>query len=198
MSQFTRSSSRGLLSIAGILGMLLASGTGALALAARPKSQAPRDQAHYEAWLTQEVRHRLVMLPYLTLFDNLEYRVEGTTVVLTGQVVNPSLKPDAERTVKGIEGVTKVVNQIQVLPPSPMDNQIRRAEYRAIYGFAGLWKYAMGALPPLHIVVDNGHVTLDGIVDSEADKNLIELRAKTVPNVFSVTNDLQVASSSGK
>jgi hyperosmotically inducible periplasmic protein len=198
MSQFTRSGSRGVLSIVAVLAMLLASGTAALAFAAGSKSQAPRDQAHYEVWLTQEVRHRLVMLPYLTLFDNLEYRVEGTTVVLTGQVVNPSLKPDAERTVKGLEGVTKVVNQIQVLPPSPMDNQIRRAEYRAIYGFAGLWKYAMGALPPLHIVVDNGHVTLDGIVDSEADKNLIELRAKTVPNVFSVTNNLQVASSSGK
>jgi hyperosmotically inducible protein len=178
--------------------MTLATWASAAAVSAATTAQAPRGQAQYETWLTQEVRHHLVMLPYLTLFDNLEYRVDGTTVTLIGQVVDPSLKPDAERTVKGIEGVTKVINQIQVLPPSPMDSQIRREEYRAIYGFADLWKYAMGALPPVHIVVDNGRVTLYGIVDSQADKNLIELRAKTVPNIFSVTNDLQVASQGGK
>jgi hyperosmotically inducible periplasmic protein len=192
MFRFIRSRSRDFLSIMAVLA--LTAGSAGVALAASGH-QAPRDQAHYEAYLKQEVRHRLVMLPYLTLFDNLQYRIDGTTVVLEGQVVNPSLKPDAERTVKGIEGVTSVVNNIKVLPPSSFDWQIRRAEYRSIYGFAGLWKYAMGALPPVHIVVDNGHVTLDGIVDSEADKNLIELRAKAVPNVFSVTNNLQVASS---
>jgi hyperosmotically inducible periplasmic protein len=184
--------------VAVALGMVFATVTGAAAARAARTAQAPRDQARYEAWLTQEVRHRLVMLPYLTLFDNLEYRVDGTSVTLMGQVVDPSLKPDAERTVKGIEGVTKVINQIQVLPPSGIDWQIRREEYRAIYGFADLWKYAMGALPPVHIVVDNGHVTLYGIVDSQADKNLIELRAKTVPSVFSVKNDLQVADQGGK
>jgi len=192
MSRFTRSRSRDLLAVLAVVGLLFVSG--GRALAAMPNSQAPRDQAHYEAWLQNQVRHELVMLPWLTLFDNLEYKVDGTTVILSGQVTRPSLKADAERTVKRIEGVTKVVNNIQVLPPSSMDQQIRRAEYRAIYGFAGLWKYAMGALPPVHIVVDNGHVTLDGVVDSEADKNLIGLRAKTVPNVFSVTNNLQVAS----
>lgn len=193
MIRFTRSSSRSLVTVVATLGLLFASA--ALALAAMPRHQAPRDQAHYQLWLTQEVRHRLVMLPYLTLFDNLKYRVDGTTVTLSGQVVNPSLKPDAARTVKGIEGVTSVVNDIRVLPPSSMDDQIRRAEYRAIYGYAGLWKYAMGALPPVHIVVDSGHVTLDGIVDNQSDRNLIEIRAKTVPNVFSVTNKLEVASS---
>lgn len=191
MSGLARSTSRAFLTIAAVLGLLA---SGSAALAATP-SQAPRDQAHYQTWLKQEVRHRLVMVPYLTLFDNLQYQVNGTEVTLSGQVVRPSLKDDAGRTVKGIEGVTKVDNQIKVLPPSNMDNQIRRAEYRAIYGFAGLWKYAMGALPPVHIVVDSGRVTLEGIVDSEADKNLIGLRAKTVPNVFSVTNNLQVASS---
>jgi osmotically-inducible protein OsmY len=178
--------------MAAVLGMILSS-AGA-ASAATAGSQAPRDQAHYEAWLKNEVRHRLVMLPWLTLFDNIEYKVDGTTVVLSGEVVRPSLKPDAGRTVQRIEGVTKVINQIKVLPPSNMDDQIRRAEYRAIYGFAGLWKYAMGALPPVHIVVENGRVTLYGVVDNEGDKNLIGLRAKAVPNVFSVTNDLQVAS----
>ena len=172
---------------------LFAASAGSL-FAAASKNQAPRDPQHYEEWLKQEVRHRLVMLPWLSIFDNLEYKVEGSKVTLMGQVVRPVLKDDAARTVKSIEGVTEVVNQIQVLPPSPMDDGIRRAEYRAIYGFADLWKYAMGALPPVHIVVDNGRVTLYGVVDSEADKNLIGLRANTVPGVFSVTNNLIVES----
>lgn len=190
MSSFTRSRSHGLVRVA----VILMASAGSL-LAATSKNQATRDPAHYEAWLTKEARHQLVMLPWLTIFDNLEYKVEGTKVVLLGQVVRPVLKDDAGRAVKGIEGVTEVDNQIQVLPPSEMDWQIRRAEYRAIYGFAGLWKYAMGALPPVHIVVDNSRVTLYGVVDSEADKNLIELRAKTVPDVFSVTDNLEVAPS---
>ena len=190
MLQLDHSRSRRLLAFAVVLAMTLT--LGGAALAATP-NQAPRDQAHYQAWLKQEVRHRLVMLPYLTLFDNLEYKIDGTTVTLMGYVVNPTLKTDAERTVKGIEGVTNVNNEIKVLPPSSMDDQIRRAEYRSIYGYAGLWKYAMGALPPVHIIVDMGHVSLYGIVDSQADKDLIGLRAKTVPNVFSVQNDLQVA-----
>lgn len=190
MSRFS-SSSRTLSVLAALLGVLLALSSGAFA--ATSTKQAPRDPAHYEAWLQKEVRHQLVMLPYLTLFDNLEYRVEGSKIILSGQVVRPSLKDDAARVVKGIEGVTDVENQIQVLPPSPMDDRIRRAEYRAIYGFADLWKYAMGALPPVHIVVDNGRVTLDGVVDNDSDKNLIGTRANTVPGVFSVTNNLQVA-----
>jgi hyperosmotically inducible periplasmic protein len=197
MSLSIRSTSPALLVASLALGMALASGGSAIAAGAA-KEQAPRNQANYEAWLSQEVRHQLVMLPYLTLFDNLEYRVDGSTVTLMGQVVNPALKSDAASAVKHIEGVTKVVNHIEVLPPSPMDAQIRRAEYRAIYGYADLWRYAMGALPPVHIVVDMGRVTLYGVVDSQSDKNLIELRAKTVPDVFSVTDDLQVASPGGK
>ncbi|HXW55682.1 MAG TPA: BON domain-containing protein [Candidatus Cybelea sp.] len=196
MSRFIRSISRAFLVLALTLGMAWASE--ASARAAARGNQAPRDQANYEAWLTREVRHQLVMLPYLTLFDNLEYKVDGTAVTLLGQVVDPSLKPDAANVVKHIEGVTKVVNNIEVLPPSPMDAQIRRAEYRAIYGYADLWRYAMGALPPVHIVVDMGHVTLYGVVDSQSDKNLIELRAKTVPSVFSVTDNLEVANQGGK
>jgi hyperosmotically inducible periplasmic protein len=196
MSGVIHSTSRGFLVLALTLGLTFASVTSARGKDAN--KQAAHGQANYEAWLTQEVRHQLVMLPYLTLFDNLEYRVDGTTVTLMGQVVNPSLKPDAQNVVKKIEGVTKVINQIQVLPPSQMDWQIRRAEYRAIYGYADLWRYAMGALPPVHIVVDTGHVTLYGVVDSQADKNLIDLRAKTVPDVFSVTDDLQVADQGGK
>lgn len=142
--------------------------------------------------IVREVRHELLLLPYYNLFDNLEYKVDGGTVTLMGQVTDPALKMDAERTVKHIKGVTQVVNQIETLPPSPMDDQIRRAEYRAIYGFPTLTKYAWGPIPPIHIIVKNGHVTLYGAVDNEADKNAATIQAKGVPNVFSVTNNLQV------
>jgi hyperosmotically inducible protein len=142
--------------------------------------------------LTREVRHQLVMLPYYSVFDNLAYRVEGNVVTLYGQVVRPTLKSDAENAVKSVEGVERVNNEIQVLPLSPMDDQTRRAEYRAIYGFADLYRYAQQAVASIHIIVDNGKVTLVGVVDSAADKNLAGLRANSVPNVFSVTNDLVV------
>ena len=161
--------------------------------AATSKNQAPRDPAHFQTWLTKEVRHELVMLPWLSVFDNLEYKVEGSKVILMGEVVRPTLKEDAGRVVKGIEGVTEVDNQIKVLPPSPMDDRIRHEEFRSIYGFPALSRYAEGAIPQLHIVVDNGHVTLYGIVDNESDKDMAGLRANTVSGVFSVTNNLQVA-----
>ena len=160
--------------------------------AARDKNQAPRDSANYEAWLTKEVRHQLVMLPWLSVFDNLEYKVEGNNVTLIGQVARPVLKSDAEGAVKGIEGVQSVNNQIEVLPASPFDDQIRRAEFRAIYGFGPLEMYSLRAVPPIHIIVKNGHVTLEGAVATEADKNMVNVRANGVPNVFSVTNNLHV------
>ena len=143
--------------------------------------------------LGDAVRHELVMLPYYSLFDDLGYQVEGSTVILTGDVVRPVLKSDAENTVKRIPGVTNVVNNIKVLPLSPFDNQTRRAVYRAVFGYAGLYRYAMGAQPSIHIIVDNGHVTLKGVVDNEGDKNLAYIRANGVSGVFSVTNELQVA-----
>lgn len=144
----------------------------------------------------QEVRHQLVMLPYYTIFDDLAFRVEGSTVTLLGEVTNPVLKSDAENVVKRVEGVTQVNNQIDVLPPSPMDAQIRRAMFRVIYGDPQIGdRYGHQALPPIHIIVKNGHVKLEGVVGNQADKNLINVRANTVPNVFSVENDLQVASS---
>jgi len=160
--------------------------------AAPRKDQAPRDAEHYEAWLTKEVHHELVMLPWVTIFDNLEYKVEGTKVTLYGQVVQPVLKSDADHTVKSIEGVEAVDNQIEVLPLSPMDDRIRRAEYHAIYGFPALERYAMGALPPIRIVVKNGHVTLEGVVATNGDKEIAGVRANGVSGVFSVTNDLRV------
>ena len=145
--------------------------------------------------LMREVRHQLVMLPYYSVFDNLAYRVEGDKVILQGQVVRPTLKSDAEAVVKSIEGVGSVVNNIQVLPVSAMDDQLRRAVYRAIYGDTVLSRYGFQAVASIHIIVNNGNVTLEGVVDNESDRNLAGLRANEVPNVFSVKNNLQVKSS---
>ena len=142
--------------------------------------------------IKKEVRHELLMLPYLGVFDNLAYKVDGYNVTLIGQVTRPTLKSDAENVVKKIEGVEKVDNQIEVLPPSPMDDQIRRRLYRAIYGFPSLQKYSMGVQQPIRIIVKGGNVSLEGIVDNEADKNTAGIRAKTVSGVFGVTNNLQV------
>jgi hyperosmotically inducible protein len=156
--------------------------------------RSPMPGARNEDRIAKEVRHELVMLPYYGVFDNLAFRVNGSTVTLLGQVRLPALKNDAGNVVKRIEGVERVDNQIQVLPLSPMDDGIRRAEFRAIYSEPALEKYAFGAVPPIHIIVDNGRVTLEGVVDSEADKNLVGLRANGVPGVFSVTNNLRVES----
>ncbi len=143
--------------------------------------------------LEREVRHQLVMLPYYTIFDDLAFHVDGSTVTLVGAVTNPVLKSDAGNVVKGVNGVTEVNNQIKVLPLSPMDWQIRRAEFRAIYGYPQIGdRYGHQALPSIHIIVENGHVTLEGVVANQGDKNLIGIRANTVPNVFSVTNNLRV------
>ncbi len=166
-----------------------------LSLAALSFAQ-DRDQPSAKAQerITREVRHELLMLPYFTVFDNIAYKVDGYTVTLLGQVTRPSLKSDAESAVKHIEGVEKVDNQIEVLPPSGMDDGLRRRLYRTIYGYPALEKYAMGVQRQIHIVVKNGHVTLEGVVDSEADKNIIGIRANGVPDVFSVTNNLRVDS----
>ena len=142
--------------------------------------------------ITREVRHELVMLPYYGVFDNLTYRVDGTAVTLMGQVTKPTLKSDAGNVVKGIEGVERVDNKIQVLPLSSMDDGLRLAEYRAIYGTPGLDRYAMQAVPPIHIIVDNGKVTLEGVVATQADKDTAGIRANTVNGVFSVTNNLRL------
>jgi len=147
------------------------------------------------ARISREVMHELLMLPYYSVFDNLEYKVEGSRVTLLGQVTNPVVKSDAESSVRHIEGVESVTNNIEVLPLSPMDNRIRHQLYRAVYGFGGLSKYSWGAVPSIHFIVKNGHVTLAGVVDNQNDKNMAGIRANSVPGVFSVTNDLRVASS---
>lgn len=149
----------------------------------------PRDESD----IAREVRHQLVTLPYYGVFDDLAFRVQGSTVTLLGQVTNPVLKTDAETSVKGIKGVTSVVNNIEVLPLSPMDRQIRVAVYRAIYGDPQLADlYGFRAVPSIHIIVKNGDVTLEGVVANQMDKNVCGIRANSVPGVFHVTNNLNV------
>ena len=148
--------------------------------------------------LVREVRHELIMLPYYGVFDNLSFRIEGRTVILDGQVVQPVVRKDAENSVKHIEGVEKVVNNIEVLPASPMDDRIRRDAYRSIYSYGPLFKYGGMAVPPIHIIVRNGRITLEGVVDSEADKSIAGMRANQVPGTFQITNNLRVVPSSGK
>jgi len=141
----------------------------------------------------KEVRHELVMLPYYGVFDNLSYKVDPDgTVTLFGQVVRPTLKSDAENAVKHIEGVEKVVNNIEVLPVSGNDDRIRRATYRAIYGNEALSEYQLRAVPPIHIIVKNGNITLEGVVGRQMDKQIAGIQANSVPGAFSVTNNLVV------
>lgn len=177
-------------SILFVLLLQLTLGT-ALALATQDANShsGPRDSS---AFLTREVRHELTMVPWYSVFDILQYKIDGNNVTLLGAVNNPTVKTDAENAVKRIEGVEKVDDQIEVLPPSPMDDQIRRAEYRAIYGQGTLSRYGLGSLQAIHIIVKGGHVTLEGEVDNETDKNTAGIYAKGVSNVFSVNNNLVV------
>jgi hyperosmotically inducible periplasmic protein len=142
--------------------------------------------------IEREVRHELVMLPYYGVFDNLAFQVDGATLTLLGQVTRPALKSDAERVVMDIEGIERVVNKIEVLPLSPADDRIRLEVYRAVYGNSSLNRYALQAVPPIHMVVKNGHVTLEGVVSQVGDKDLANLQANGVSGVFSVTDNLVV------
>ena len=143
--------------------------------------------------MADKVRHELLMLPYFGVFDNINYSIEGSnTVVLSGQVVRPILKSDAEATVKRIQGVSKVENNIEVLPISPFDDSIRIRTYRAIFSRPGFEKYVDRAIPPIRIIVKNGHVTLEGYVGNQFDKTQAELAARSVSGVFSVTDELKI------
>ncbi|HKF54758.1 MAG TPA: BON domain-containing protein [Blastocatellia bacterium] len=144
--------------------------------------------------LEQKVRKELVTLPYYGVFDNLAFKVEGDTVTLSGQVVRPTTRSDAAARVAKIAGVDRVVNNIEVLPLSSFDDSIRIRTYRAVFSRGGLYRYAQGANPSVHIIVDNGHVTLEGAVSNKMDSQLAYMAASGVPGVFSVTNNLRVAS----
>ena len=174
-----------------LLAVVLAIGVAILPLPVRgQQGQVPQKAVER---IQKEVRHEILMLPYLTVFDNLGYKVDGYDVTLVGQVTKPSLKSDAESAVKRIEGVEKIDNQIEVLPVSPTDDRIRQSLYRAIYNYPPLQRYGLPVFKPIRLMVKNGHVTLEGVVDSMADKNLAGLRANEVPGVFSVKNNLVVA-----
>ncbi|HWC16890.1 MAG TPA: BON domain-containing protein [Terriglobales bacterium] len=176
-----------------LCGMTFAQSSNNSQLAIRPST--PNADAQR---ISREVRHELVMLPYYSIFDDLEYAVNGDTVTLLGAVTNPTLKSDAENVVKKIEGVNKINNQIKVLPPSPMDDQIRLRVARAVSNQGGLYRYFMGAVGSIHIIVENGHVTLKGVVDNQADDTQAKLAANQVPGVFSVDDQLQVVNSKQK
>jgi hyperosmotically inducible protein len=166
--------------------LLLALGTFAWA----QKSGQVSDRA--QSRIAKEVRHELVTLPFYSVFDDLAYKVDGSNVTLYGAVVRPTLKGDAERVVKKVEGVENVTNNIEVLPVSPNDDRIRRDVYRAIYSQPGLDLYSLRAVPTIHIIVKNGNVTLTGAVGNQADKDRAGIAANGVSGVFSVKNELAV------
>jgi hyperosmotically inducible periplasmic protein len=159
----------------------------AVALAKNPP-RSPQSSAQ----ITRQVRHELVTLPYYGVFDNLSYQVSGSTVTLYGQVTHPSTRSEAAARVSRINGVTRVVNNIQVLPLSSFDDSIRRQVYRSVFSTSGLYRYAMGANPSIHIIVNGGRVTLEGVVSSNMDRQLAYMAASRVPGVFSVTNNLRL------
>ena len=150
------------------------------------------DRREGESRIAKEARHEILSLPYFDVFDNIAIRTDGNRVTLMGQVTRPTLKSDAENAIKGIEGVEMVDNQIEVLPLSPLDDRLRISLYRAIYGAVALQRYELPVIKPIRIIVKNGHVTLEGVVDNDADKNLANIRARGVHGAFSVTNNLRV------
>jgi len=172
--------------------LLFASLFAVVTVGAAQDAQRDQPSAKSQERITKEVRHELLMLPYFGVFDYIAYKVDGYNITLLGQVVRPSLKSDAENSIKHVEGVEKVDNQIEVLPPSPMDDRLRVRLFRTIYQYPALQKYELGVQKPIRIIVKNGHVTLEGVVDNEADKNLAGLRANGVSGIFSVTNNLHV------
>src|SRR5712692_4990843 len=143
---------------------------------------------------TERIRKELVKLPYYGVYDNLAFEVKGNDVILYGQAVRPSTRKEAERRIARIEGVDHVINRIQVLPPSSSDDAIRRRIYREVFRTGSLYRYAMGANPSIHIIVNHGHVTLEGVVSSQMDSQLAYTAANQVAGVFSVTNNLRVES----
>src|SRR5262249_30633626 len=166
----------------------------AMAVGATPSPASPPDDTNLR--MSSQIRKAPVTLPYYGVFDNLEYKIEGGTVTLSGQVVRPTTRNDAEHRVARIEGVDRVVNNIEVLPLSSFDDSIRARTYRAVFRSGSLYRYAMGANPSVHIIVDNGRVTLEGVVSTRMDSQLAYMAANGVPGVFHVTNNLRVTKGS--
>lgn len=156
------------------------------------KAQVTQDQ------MVQNIRSALIKLPYYGVYDYLEFSINGRTVTLKGYASRPSLKNDAQAAVKDVKGVEEVVNNVEVLPLSPNDDRIRRTVYNAVYGTPALQRYGIGANPPIHIIVKNGNVRLEGVVSNENDKNIAGMQAQGVGGTFKVKNDLRIESASQK
>lgn len=169
------------------LGLALILGLVALPLAASAAYSQPQLSP-----LESKIRHELVTLPFYSVFDRFAFQVDGSKVILNGEVTRPTLKTSAERVVARIEGVTAVENNIEVLPLSNFDSRIRRGVLYAVYGHPVLNRYALQSVGPIHIIVKNGDVTLEGVVSREMEKNVAFIQANSVPGVFSVTNNLRV------
>lgn len=149
-------------------------------------------QALSREQIYKKVRKELVTLPYYGVWDNLAYKVDGSTVTLYGQVVRPTTRTDAERRVRKIKGVERVVNNIEVLPLSSFDDEVRVRTYRTLVRTGGLYRYMMGVNPSIHIIVNRGQLALEGVVSNKGDKQLAYIAARGVPGAFSVVNNLRV------
>lgn|SRR5258708_31572053 len=178
-----------------VAGLMVSPAIPLVANAVSTATQSSAGSQRLQEHIAREVRHELVMLPQLTIFDNLAYKVDGDTVTLIGQVRNAVLKDEAESVVKKIEGVERVNNQIEILPASFNDDRIRRRVARAIFNDDRLFYYSLGSVPSIHIIVKNGHLSLEGVVNNQVDKNVAGIRANGVSGVFSVENNLRLEDS---
>jgi hyperosmotically inducible periplasmic protein len=173
-----------------LFALLSCPATVALCAQGTPAERAKNEDA--SLLLAREVRHQIQVLPFYSVFDYITYTLQGTKVTLTGQVLRPTLRQQAEAAMKDIEGVTAVIDQIEVLPASPSDDALRHRVYQAIYEHPILKRYAVHEVPPIHIIIKNAKVALEGSADSLSDKSLAAALARSVPDVVSVTNDLAV------
>jgi hyperosmotically inducible protein len=162
-----------------------------LVLLAAASVSSAQDRRNDRPDVQKQIRKELVTLPWYGVFDNLAYQLDGSTVTLHGQVVRPVTRSDAEKRVARIPGVTRVVNNIRVLPVSSFDDSIRRNTLREISRKGGLYRYFLGSNPSIHIIVDRGHITLEGVVANQSDATLAYIAARNVPGAFSVTNNLR-------
>ncbi len=176
----------------GVTSLLLASAVPCLSRQIPASARAAKSEEKHTVSLSREIHHEIAVLPFYSVFDSINFTLEGSRVTLTGQVLRRSLKENAEAAVKSIEGVGEVVNKIEVLPASPSDDELRRAVYRALYEDSTLARYATQNIPPVHIIVKGGSVGLEGTVDSPSDKNLAAARAGSVAGVANIKNNLVV------
>lgn len=161
--------------------------------AAVASTKGPSAEPRPDQDLAKQVRHEILMYSRYTIWDDISFRVANGSVELTGEVSQPYKKSDLGKIVQGIPGVASVTNDLKVLPLSPNDNRLRAQVARAIYGDATFARYRTMALPPIHIIVDNGHVTLTGVVNSNMEKEIAGMRASGAGLSFGpVTNRLEV------